>query len=161
MTEQSGLGGNNSNGQVGDGTTTSRENPKHLSISNIVAISAGTSFSLALDSAGNVYAWGLNSSHQLGDGTTTQQKSPEKLTTLSKITAISAGATHSLAIDVNGSVWAWGDNSSGELGFGTTSAYSTPQMISSSTLSGYHRFRSQQPLWFIVEQRGITLCLGK
>ncbi|MDV7401738.1 hypothetical protein RZS08_60525, partial [Arthrospira platensis SPKY1] len=51
--------GNNSNGQLGDGTTDSRHTPVQVSgLSGIIAISVGVDFSVALKSDGTVWAWG-------------------------------------------------------------------------------------------------------
>jgi hypothetical protein len=94
--------GYNGNGELGDGTTTSRSTPAPVDIPagvTITAVAAGGSHSLALDSAGRVWAWGDNSSGQLGDGTTTSQLTPEAINKSSGATfaAISAGTLHSVA----------------------------------------------------------------
>src|SRR5262249_12401094 len=89
--------------------------------------------SLALDTAGNVWAWGWNAHGQLGDGTTTDRDVPVQLTSLSGATASSAGGWFSMAlkpVSGNGVVYAWGDNTSGQLGDGTTTSHSTPAQVS-------------------------------
>jgi alpha-tubulin suppressor-like RCC1 family protein len=69
--------GNNSNGQLGDGTTTQKIKPVQVSgLSNSIAIAAGYDHSVALKTDGTVWTWGSNSNGQLGDGTTTQSTSP-------------------------------------------------------------------------------------
>src|SRR5436305_634401 len=71
--------GNNSNGQLGDGTTTARLTPVAVTLAAGVTVSAGSGgvdHSLAVGSDGKVYAWGYNSNGQLGDGTTTQRFTP-------------------------------------------------------------------------------------
>ena len=64
--------GSNSNGQLGDGTTTSRTRPVQVALPagvSVSAMAAGSFYSLALGSDGKLYAWGNNSSGQLlGDG---------------------------------------------------------------------------------------------
>ena len=61
------MGSNNSNGQLGDGTTTNRLTPVQvLNLNNIVAISAGGFQSLAVRADGTVWAWGENNDGQLG-----------------------------------------------------------------------------------------------
>jgi hypothetical protein len=84
---------------------------------NVVAIAAGTNFSLALLKDGTVYAWGTNSNGELGDGTTTQRLTPVQVLGLKGVVAIDAGAGHSLALRTDGgtagTVWAWGNNQAG------------------------------------------------
>ncbi|WP_158501715.1 MopE-related protein [Vitiosangium sp. GDMCC 1.1324] len=64
--------GQNSWGQLGDGTLTQRTSPVQVQgLSDALAISAGLSHSLALRPGCPFWAWGLNSSGQLGDGTQT------------------------------------------------------------------------------------------
>ena len=89
----------------------------------ITAIAAGGDHSLALDSQGNVWAWGNNDRGQLGtsDQDTLRSRVPVKLPfpLNTRFTKIAAGALHSLAIDSNGNLWAWGANDKGQLGNGT------------------------------------------
>jgi alpha-tubulin suppressor-like RCC1 family protein len=66
--------GNNSNGQLGDGTTTQRTAPVQASgLASVTAIAAGNDFTVSLRIDGTVFAWGKNSNGQLGDGTTTDR----------------------------------------------------------------------------------------
>jgi alpha-tubulin suppressor-like RCC1 family protein len=94
-------------------------------LKNIVSISAGWNFTLALSADGKVYSWGWNSSGQTGRGTT--DNSPPRVSPmavqlaadqsdLSNIIAISAGYNFSLALSADGHVFAWGDNSYGQIG---------------------------------------------
>jgi uncharacterized repeat protein (TIGR02543 family) len=74
--------GSNGSGQLGDGTTTSRNTPRLINVPNLQSgesmahISAGSSHSLAVTTQGRVYAWGWNDYGQLGDGTTTGRSIP-------------------------------------------------------------------------------------
>ncbi|MBZ5734915.1 hypothetical protein K8Z61_10445 [Nocardioides sp. TRM66260-LWL] len=129
--------GDNSLGQLGDGTTTNRATAvavtttgTSLAGKTITAIAAGTSHSLALATDGTIHAWGSNSAGQLGDGTTTNRATAVAVTTAGAslagktITAIAAGSLHTLALASDGTLHAWGNNGSGRLGDGTTTNWS-------------------------------------
>jgi alpha-tubulin suppressor-like RCC1 family protein len=95
--------GNNSVGQLGDGTTTTRSSPVTVvgGITIWNSIAAGDSTSLALTSAGISYAWGNNAVGKLGDGTTVNKSSP--VTVVGGITnwsQLAAGPAHSLGLFV-------------------------------------------------------------
>ncbi len=127
--------GSNSNGQVGDGTTTPRLTPVRVpGMTDVVAAVAGTgNFSLAVRGDGTVWAWGANTQGQLGDGTTTRRLTPGQVPGLTDVVAIAAGQGFSLALRGDGTVWAWGANTSGELGDGTTARRLTPGPVSGLT----------------------------
>ncbi|HEX4186627.1 MAG TPA: IPT/TIG domain-containing protein [Solirubrobacteraceae bacterium] len=111
--------GSNSFGQLGDGTTVTREVPVTVSgLNGVRAIAAGGHHSLALMADGSVMAWGDNESGQLGTGNTIESEVPVPVKGLSGVRAIAAGGEHSLALMSNGTVMAWGDDESGQLGNG-------------------------------------------
>ena len=92
------------------------------------------SFSLAVGSDGNAYAWGGNSYGQLGDGTTTNRTTPVKVKKPAGVSTdfnymqVSAGWQHSLGLGSDGYVYAWGGNSYGQLGNNTSGSYSAVPM---------------------------------
>lgn len=89
--------GDNARGQLGIGTQVNSNIPVLVTglPSSIVDVRAGGEHSLALDGAGNVWAWGDNQYGQVGNGTTTNVLPPIEV--LSGVTQISAGSFHSLA----------------------------------------------------------------
>ena len=90
--------GRNSEGELGDGTTTNGFTPLAVTgLSNVTAVAGGNLHSLALLGDGTVMAWGYNGNGQLGDGTTDNRLTPVAVTGLSNVTAIAGGGFHNLA----------------------------------------------------------------
>ncbi|MBN1190057.1 MAG: Ig-like domain repeat protein [Dehalococcoidales bacterium] len=130
--------GDNSERQLGTDSSDSKcETPDRVKsgdqdgstyLSGIVDIAAGYQFCLAVDYAGNIWAWGDNSKGQLGNtDADSYEKTPiqvynSKLTNAKKV---AAGYDHSLALDATGIVWAWGNNEYGQLGINSTSSNKT------------------------------------
>ena len=71
--------GNNSSGQLGDGSTTDSTTPVRVSLPSGVkatAVSAGYLMGVALGSDGNIYTWGNNTNGDLGDGSSANSTTP-------------------------------------------------------------------------------------
>jgi hypothetical protein len=123
--------GDNSLGELGNGTTTQAQTPVQVpGLTNVVAIAAGDGFSLALRSDGTVWGWGYNVDGELGNATTKQADSPVQVTGLSGVVGIAAGVVHALAVTSGGAVYAWGSNADGQLGNNSTTNSSVPVLVS-------------------------------
>ncbi|HLY09783.1 MAG TPA: RCC1 repeat-containing protein [Planctomycetota bacterium] len=112
--------GTNDEGQLGDGTQTSRIDPVVVTnLTDITALAAGSYHSLALASDGRVWAWGGLFRTPQGAGTATASGTslPLVVPNLSAVQAIGAGYFYSVALRSDGSLWSWGSNTSGLLGF--------------------------------------------
>jgi alpha-tubulin suppressor-like RCC1 family protein len=112
--------GQNTNGQLGDGTTTQRNTPVTVSglSSGVSAIAAGGNHSCAILSTGAAKCWGLNTNGQLGDNTTQQRLTPVDVSGLgSGVSAIAASQNNTCALLRTGAVKCWG--SGGRNGDGT------------------------------------------
>jgi alpha-tubulin suppressor-like RCC1 family protein len=140
--------GNNTNGRLGDGTTTNRSYPVQVLasgttqgvnlLSQVTEISAFVGHTCATLTDSTARCWGLNSFGQLGDGTTTSHNNPVQVLTsgstqgvnlLSQVTQISAGQLHTCAVLTDGTARCWGNNGTGRLGDGTTNNNSNPVQV--------------------------------
>ena len=121
--------GDNSNGELGDNTTTQSLTPIQVHgpgnvgfLTGIVSIATGEIHTTALKSDGTVWAWGDNSRGGCGDNSTpdrwtpVQVHGPANVGFLTGITQIATGEYYSVAVRNDGKVWAWGYNLKGQLG---------------------------------------------
>ena len=124
--------GMNTNGQLGDGTTTSRNAPVAVSGlgSGVASVSAGYGHTCAVTDADALLCWGYNSHGELGDTTTTSRSTPVGVFGFgSGAASVSAGNDHTCAVTTGGAARCWGRNVFGELGDGTETASSTPVAV--------------------------------
>jgi alpha-tubulin suppressor-like RCC1 family protein len=128
--------GANSNGQIGDGTTTSpRPSPVQVTAlgTSVAKIhhSAGAYHTCAIKTDGTAWCWGANGEGQLGNGMTAgAEPSPVQVAALGTSAAeIVAGIFHTCARKTEGSLWCWGANEYGELGDGTANSRNTPVQV--------------------------------
>lgn len=115
--------GNNSDGQLGDGSTTASPSP--------VLVTGGVSF-VSLDAAqvntcglaadGTVYCWGSDRSEQLGavssETCVNGDCSTEPLAVSGSYVSVSVGLANACALEADGSAVCWGTEFGGEFGTG-------------------------------------------
>ena len=127
--------GDNSHGQLGDGTTTDRQTMTPVGLEagrTAVSVSAGASHTCATLDDSSLKCWGKNNQGQLGDGTTASSASPVSVGLGGFPVQVSAGLKHTCAVLTDASLECWGDNSHGQLGDGTTTDSSSPVAVSFS-----------------------------
>ena len=127
--------GLNSDGQLGDGTTTNRVSPVQIGTANDwKEISCGAGHTVAIKNNGTLWAWGSNLNGELGDGTYVAKITPTQIGTATDWKLIDAGSYHNIAIKTNGTLWTWGRNVNGQLGDGSTASWrNTPLQIGTAT----------------------------
>jgi len=125
--------GDNSSGQLGDGTTISRMAPVHLTgISDVREISTGDRTAFAIKKDGTLWGWGENSLGQLGIGDRSIVSSvPVQVHGIANVRGVSAAYIHVVAVKDDGTVWTWGYGPSGEFGrpYGTEPLSAVPLQV--------------------------------
>ena len=116
--------GDNSEGQLGDGTTTTRLTPVSVGgITNATAVAAGgsrftsTARVCAILADRTVRCWG------------THNYTPEVVPGIKTARAISVGPDFACVVLTDRTPWCWGNNDAGQLGDGTTTDRPTPVAV--------------------------------
>ena len=143
-------------GQLGNGQNVNKSVPVYVidkngnELTNIIKVSCGQSYAMALTKDGQVYTWGSNGKGQLGNNTSANSNVAVKVKDVTgkgyllDICDITAQYNTSVALTNTGDVYSWGDNSCGQMGNGTSSSAgrTTPAKASISDVSkivgGHH-----------------------
>jgi alpha-tubulin suppressor-like RCC1 family protein len=167
--------GNNSSGQLGDGTLVNRGLPTLVAGSDgsggkfsgaeIEAIAAGGSHTCVL-AAGRVWCWGNNGQGQLGVGQTSAQLTIS-LAALEvtgdwsgTVTDLAAGQDFTCAV-AGGELWCWGNNSQGQLGLGETGvSLVTAPVRAAGGLSGVEKVVVGMQFACALTEGGAVWCWG-
>ena len=120
--------GANTNGEVGDNTTTPRSSPVLIAGGPILALYRAGRY---IDASNQAYAWGLNTSGQLGIGTTSLRWNPAGVigSFQGSVIKMAVGQEHTLFLTATGNVYAVGANQWNQLGDGTTTYRSSPVSV--------------------------------
>ncbi|MFZ4715631.1 MAG: Calx-beta domain-containing protein [Bacteriovoracaceae bacterium] len=114
--------GDNSYGQVGDGTGSGTySTPTATSVTDAIQIVTGENHSCALRVGGTISCWGRNNAGQIGDDSLLTRSSPTAVLSLTGIQGIAAGGDHNCAFkSTSNVVYCWGENDYGQLGTNNT-----------------------------------------
>ena len=108
--------GDNSQGQLGDGTRTNRTAPTAVRATvRFTDISVGASHTCALGADGSAWCWGANKAGQLGDNSIDLRNRPVLVRGREAFQSLSAGGSHTCGVRGN-KVYCWGDGFSGQIG---------------------------------------------
>ena len=124
--------GQNTSGQLGDGTTIDRDIAVHVQKIDvpIIAMALGAVHTCALLETGDVRCWGDNENGQLGNGTNQNSSIPVDVIDLpDRVVQVAAGGVFTCALTQNGKLYCWGDGSNGRFGDGSAKIYRTPILV--------------------------------
>ena len=134
-------------GQLGHGNRSSVRNPKAVEgveDLNIVDVSCGQDFTVALDATGQLHSWGCNEFGCLGTGENDGDVDspgpvgvfdgagfgiPGSIPLGREVVQVSCGMNHVLALASDGTVFAWGNGEMGKLGLGDEEDRFSPERI--------------------------------
>jgi alpha-tubulin suppressor-like RCC1 family protein len=125
--------GDNTNGQLGDGSTERINTPARIGGSTrFASVVAAMTHAMAIDTDGGLWVWGSNNTGQLGFGTT-DRRTPTKTMEHLRFSSVTAGGTlganHSLAIDEYGGLWSWGSNFYSQVGNNSSADAHEPVLL--------------------------------
>lgn len=130
--------GSNGSGQFGNGlraTVAPYGNSSPIQVgeqTNWTFVESNGNSVLAINTNGNLFAWGSNNNGELGLNDNTGKSSPIQVGT-NTWKLVNMGAAFTLALDTSGKLWSWGLNLRGVLGQGDTVARSSPTQIGALT----------------------------
>lgn len=160
--------GGNGNGELGDGTNTSRANAATTTNAgtqgaNAIVQSTGdaTVSTCALTSSGAVYCSGGNSNYDLGNGTAQSLSFIQPVGLSSGIVQLKSGTFGYCGLTTGGTLYCWGTQGGGansDWGPSTAASYSTPTAI--TTLSGLANISGQSAHTCAITTAGGLTCWG-
>ncbi len=152
--------GENSSGQLGDGSRTSSLVPVSVTGGlQFASLTLGAYHACGVTTTNAAYCWGVNSNSQLGDGSRTFSPSPVLVAGDLLFQSVRAGLFHTCGITIAQVGYCWGYNLDGQVGDGTSAfAVATPVAI-----AGDHNFASVAAGWAhscAMTPEGAAYCWG-
>jgi alpha-tubulin suppressor-like RCC1 family protein len=157
--------GNNAEGQLGIGNTTSETLPQQVTTpaaTGWATINSGSLHSCATRTDGSLWCWGDNSFGELGIGSTTNADVPQQVTTPTATgwATVSAGGAHTCATRADATLWCWGDGFVGELGIGNATNQDLPQQVTTPAATGWATVTNGENFTCGTRAGGTLWCWG-
>ena len=161
--------GDNSYGQLGNGTIVSQKTP--VAVSGITGaatkVFCGSYHACALTTTGALYCWGSSFVGELGFASTdlcvgnySCSKTAKNVSAMgSGVKSASCGWQHTCAINSAGALFCWGRGMDGRLGNGTENDYSQPAPVTGMT-SGVVAVTCAEHHSCAVKDTGVAYCWG-
>lgn len=164
--------GNNGDGRLGDGTTTTRWAMTTITGTNMYQyVSAGHTHTCGITTDNKTYCWGSNTYGELGDGTTTARSSPTLVTNYA--TGVGAykqvqAAGHdsrsfTCGLAVDSAIYCWGRNENGRFGngsWGPSSVGTATKVTLPSGVIGFSSFSISAQNGCALDFTGNAYCWG-
>ncbi len=123
--------GNNSEGQLGNGTAISSDSvPNNVIGPSSVFSMAGSYHAMFVAGDSTVWSTGQNYGGQCGNGTNATVNPPAQIAGLTGVVKVAAGESHTLILKADGTVWACGSTTNGEFGNGMITDSNVPVQCS-------------------------------
>lgn len=127
--------GNNSHGQLGDGTTVDQTKPKTIDTGVAYQhVSVGEFHTCGITTSNQLKCWGYNNLGQLGTGNEDDVSTPTIIDTGNTYSWVSVSGYTSCGLRSSGQILCWGNNQYGQLGIGTLISKNSPTAINDATL---------------------------
>ncbi|CAB5019998.1 unannotated protein [freshwater metagenome] len=155
--------GENSGGQVGDGTAADVQSAVRIAGLQVIAVSVGPNHTCAVIQGGSVQCWGMDDYGQLGDGAAgmgTYTDSPATVGGVSGAVGISVNGFHSCALIQEGNVKCWGANFDSQLGDGINASGSSATPVDVAGISTARGISAGSNHTCAILANGTVKCWG-
>lgn len=153
--------GENTYGQLGDGTNTTRTAPVSVNSAELFkkVFSGGGPSTCAQTTGDKIMCWGWGSGGQLGNGSTAQQLSPVFVDSGAIYPIVDTGGGQNCAINASSKLRCWGMNGSGQVGDNSTTSRSSPVNVDSAENYQYIGLGYEHSC--AITTGGVLKCWGK